>query len=84
MIKLVSGIIATIFSVTMTIPQIYKTLKTKKTEDLSIQSIILAICCNTAWIIYAITNNFDVPLLITTSLLNLQQTILLIAKIKYK
>lgn len=85
MLKLISGTIATIFSVVMTLPQIYKTLKTKKTDDLSIQAIILAICCNTAWIIYAVStpSNLDIPILTTTSILNIQQIILLVAKIKY-
>ena len=62
--KLVTGTFATIFTVSMQLPQIYHSLKTKKTKDISMIYLFLCIMNHIAWLIYAIFDNMNLPLLI--------------------
>ena len=62
--RLIAGTFATVFTVSMQLPQIYHSLKTKKTKDLSMLYLFLCIMNHIAWLIYAIFDNMNLPLLI--------------------
>ena len=62
--KLVTGTFATIFTVSMQLPQIYHSLKTKKTKDISMIYLFLCILNHIAWLVYAIFDNMNLPLII--------------------
>jgi MtN3 and saliva related transmembrane protein len=51
------GILASIFSLSSTVPQIVKGLKTKKMDDLSVWLILSLIVGLTLWVIYGIGRN---------------------------
>ena len=53
----VIGIMASIFALSSTVPQIVKSLKTKKTEDLSVWLILSLIVGLSLWVIYGIGRN---------------------------
>ena len=53
----VIGIIASIFALSSTVQQIVKSLKTKKTEDLSVWLILSLIVGLSLWVIYGIGRN---------------------------
>ena len=53
----VIGIMASIFALSSTIPQIVKSLKTKKTEDLSVWLILSLIVGLSLWVIYGLGRN---------------------------
>jgi MtN3 and saliva related transmembrane protein len=53
----VLGILASIFSLSSTVPQIVKGLKTKKMDDLSVWLILSLIVGLTLWVIYGIGRN---------------------------
>ncbi|HZD83659.1 MAG TPA: SemiSWEET family transporter [Nitrososphaeraceae archaeon] len=53
----VIGIMASIFALSSTVPQIVKSLKTKKTEDLSVWLILSLIVGLSLWVIYGIGKN---------------------------
>jgi MtN3 and saliva related transmembrane protein len=53
----VIGIMASIFALSSTVPQIIKSLKTKKTEDLSVWLILSLIVGLSLWVIYGIGRN---------------------------
>jgi len=61
---LIAGTIATIFTVSMQLPQIYHTIKIKKAEDISMSHLILCILNHISWLIYAILDNINIPLII--------------------
>ena len=62
--RLIAGTFATVFTVSMQLPQIYHSLKTKKTKNLSMLYLFLCIMNHIAWLIYAIFDNMNLPLLI--------------------
>jgi len=62
--RLITGTFATVFTVSMQLPQIYHSLKTKKTKDISMIYLFLCIMNHIAWLIYAIFDNMNLPLLI--------------------
>jgi MtN3 and saliva related transmembrane protein len=76
------GILATIFAVSSTIPQICKALKTKKTDDVSIWLVIVLIIGLGLWVVYGIAKN-DIVLIGGNSIAVLLNSILLVLKIKY-
>ena len=51
------GIMATVFAVSSSIPQIIKGLKTRKTDDVSIWLVIVLITGLSLWVIYGIGIN---------------------------
>lgn len=61
---LVAGAVATIFTISMQLPQIYHTIKIKKAEDISMSHLILCILNHISWLIYAILDNINIPLII--------------------
>ena len=76
------GIMATVFAVSSSIPQIIKGLKTRKTDDVSIWLVIVLITGLSLWVIYGIGIN-DLLIAIANSIAVAINTFLLILKIKY-
>ena len=76
------GIMATIFAVSSSIPQIVKSIKTRKTDDVSIWLVIVLIIGLSLWVVYGIGIN-DLVIIIANSIAVCINTILLLLKIKY-
>ena len=76
------GIIATAFAVSSTLPQIIKTLKTKKSDDLSIWLVLVLITGLAFWVLYGIAKR-DIVLIGGNSIAVLLNSIMLFLKIKY-
>ncbi len=76
------GIMATVFAVSSTVPQIKKTLKTKKTDDISIWLVVVLIAGLGLWVVYGITK-YDIVLIGGNSIAVLLNSIMLFLKIKY-
>lgn len=76
------GILATIFAVSSTVPQIIKGIKTKKMDDVSVWLILALIMGLALWVVYGVAKN-DIVIaggnLVGVSL----NGILLLLKIKY-
>ena len=65
------------------LPQVVKSLKTRKTKDVSFASFSIVAATNFLWTVYGILRN-DVPLMIANSIIFISVLIILWAKIKYK
>ena len=76
------GIMATVFAVSSSIPQIIKSIKTRKTDDVSIWLVIVLIIGLSLWVVYGIGIN-DLVIIIANSIAVCINTILLLLKIKY-
>ena len=76
------GISATIFSLWSTVPQISKSLKSKKTDDVSKWLIISLIVGLSLWVIYGILKG-DVVIALANAIGVILNLILLGLKIKY-
>ena len=76
------GIMATVFAVSSSIPQIIKALKTRKTDDVSIWLVVVLIIGLGLLVIYGIGIN-DLLISIANSIAVAINTFLLILKIKY-
>ena len=62
--KYVAGTIATVFTISMKIPQIYHTLKTKRTKDISMIYLLIGVLNHITWVVYAYFDNVNLPLII--------------------
>jgi len=81
--RTVSGTVATIFTISMQLPQIYHTIKTKRTKDLSIWFLLLCMLNHITWLLYAVFDNINVPLIICDTV-SISLTLFLIClKMKY-
>jgi MtN3 and saliva related transmembrane protein len=78
----VIGISATFFSLWSTVPQIKKSLKTKKTDDVSKWLIISLIVGLSLWVIYGIVK-WDIVIAVANAIGVTLNVILLILKLKY-
>lgn len=76
------GISATVFSLWSTVPQIRKSLKTKKTDDVSIWHIISLIVGLSLWVIYGIIKA-DIIITVANAIGVTLNLILLLLKVKY-
>ena len=77
------GMIAGIFTAASLIPQLIKTFKTKKGEEISIVMLITLMCGIATWIYYGILRK-DFPIIVTNSFSFLLNIILVVLKGKYK
>ena len=75
----ISGWLAAIFTTLIFVPQLHKAFTTRKTRDISMLMIVLAILGNTAWLVqsYLIGNT---PLLVCATLIIIMSIILMIFK----
>jgi len=78
----VIGISATFFSLWSTVPQIKKSLKTKKTDDVSKWLIISLIVGLSLWVLYGIVKR-DIVIAVANAIGVTLNLILLILKLKY-
>jgi MtN3 and saliva related transmembrane protein len=78
----VIGISATIFSLWSTVPQIKKSLMTKKTDDVSKWLIISLIVGLSLWVIYGIVK-WDIVIAVANAIGVTLNLILLFLKLKY-
>ena len=76
------GIMATVFAVSSTLPQILKTLKSKKTDDISIWLSIVLIAGLGLWVAYGVFKN-DIVLICGNTVAVLLNSVMLFLKIKY-
>lgn len=76
------GIFATFFSLWSTVPQIKKSLKTKKTDDVSKWLIISLIVGLSLWVVYGIVKG-DIVIAVANAIGVTLNLILLSLKLKY-
>lgn len=76
------GMVATTLTGISVLPQIIKTWKTKKTDDLSLWMYVISVTSVSLWIIYAVLIG-SIPLLITDLLLLVSFLTVLGFKLKY-
>lgn len=75
----ISGWLAAIFTTSIFVPQLHKAFTTKKTRDISMLMIVLAIMGNSAWFVQAsFTSN--TPLMVCAVLIIIMSIILIIFK----
>ncbi|MEP6597174.1 MAG: SemiSWEET transporter [Ginsengibacter sp.] len=77
------GIIAGIFTAASLMPQLIKTFKTKKVEEISLLMLIILMTGLATWIYYGILRK-DFPVIATNSFSFLLNIILIILKEKYR
>ncbi len=77
------GWIATISTTTRLFPQLYVSITTKKTKDLSLIMTILVMSQCIVWMSYSILDNYNMPLLVCDAICFLQYFYLFMAKIYY-
>lgn len=80
-IIMLSGSVALITSFIGLLPQIYKSLKTKSTKDISMLMLINYLLCSLAWIIYG--GYTDSMFVLVSNLLGLLTSFILIVQKKY-
>jgi MtN3 and saliva related transmembrane protein len=76
------GYIAAILTTAAFLPQLIKTLKTKKAEDVSLVTLIMFICGVGSWIIYGYKIS-SLPILIANIITLILNLFILISKIHY-
>ena len=76
------GLLATVFTVASTVPQIKKALKTKDTEDVSIRFLLVLIAGLSLWVVYGIGKD-DIVIVIGNSIGASLNIFMLVLKVKY-
>jgi MtN3 and saliva related transmembrane protein len=76
------GILATIFAISSTIPQIIKGIKTRKMDDVSALLIMALIVGLSLWVVYGVAKS-DIVIIGGNSVGVLLNAMLLLLKIKY-
>ena len=76
------GYFAAILTTAAFLPQLIKTLKTKKAEDVSISTLIMFICGVGSWIIYGYKISSS-PILISNIITFILNSLILISKIYF-
>ena len=76
------GLLATVFTVASTVPQIKKALNTKDTEDVSIRFLLVLITGLSLWVIYGIGKS-DIVIVIGNSIGVSLNIFMLVLKVKY-
>ena len=81
--RIVAGTVATAFTITMKLPQIYHTIKTKRTKDISMLFLLIGVLNHITWVIYAYYDNVNLPLIICDAVCIFLSMVLLCLKIHY-
>ena len=81
--RIVAGTVATAFTITMKLPQIYHTIKTKRTKDISMLFLLIGVLNHITWVIYAFYDNVNLPLIICDAVCIFLSIVLLCLKIHY-
>ncbi|MDH3342154.1 MAG: SemiSWEET family transporter [Gammaproteobacteria bacterium] len=74
-----AGWLAAIFTTLIFVPQLHKAFTTKKTRDISMLMIVLAIMGNSAWLVQALLTN-NTPLMVCAILIIIMSGILMLFK----
>jgi MtN3 and saliva related transmembrane protein len=82
-IVLIIGIVAGILTASSMLPQVFKTLKTKKAEHVSPLMLIFLICGVGLWCFYGILKN-DLPIILTNGFSVLVNIVMLFLRWRYK
>lgn len=77
----IAGYLAAVFATTTMFPQLIKTLKTQKTEDLSFSMLVLALLGNICWFINGYTVS-STPLMVSAVLISLCLIPIIIVKLR--
>ena len=77
------GYFAAILTTAAFLPQLIKTLKTKKADDVSLVTLIMFICGVVSWIIYGYTIS-SFPILIANIITFILNFFILISKVYYE
>lgn len=80
-VLMLSGIIAFVTTIIGLFPQIYKAIKTKSTQDLSMMMLVNYAICSAAWVVYG--RESDSLFVLYSNVLNLLVCFYLIA-LKYR
>ena len=82
-IKYYISIIATILTVILYFPQIIYILKHKKTNDLSMGYLFISLINHIVWLLYAIFDNINIPLIICDTLCIILVIFIMLLKLYY-
>lgn len=77
------GIIAGICTASSLLPQVIKTLKEKKAEEVSLGMLLVLMTGVALWIVYGIEKD-DLPIIVTNCFSLLVNIVMVILRIKYK
>ena len=81
-LEVLFGWMASLLCTLILVPQIFKALKTRHTDDVSMLMLLLSVSGNAFWVAHAsITQN--IPLLVGASFISLMSIMLIIFKFKY-
>ena len=80
---LIIGIIAGVLTAVSMLPQVFKTIKTKKAEHVSPLMLIVLICGVSLWIVYGILKN-DLPIIFTNGFSVLVNLFMLFLRWRYR
>ncbi len=80
---LITGIIAGVLTAVSMLPQVLKTIKTKKAENVSPLMLIVLICGVSLWIVYGILKN-DLPIIFTNGFSVLVNLSMLFLRWRYR
>jgi MtN3 and saliva related transmembrane protein len=82
-IHLIIGIAAGVLTAISMLPQVFKTIKTKKAEHVSPLMLIILICGVSLWVVYGILKN-DLPIIFTNGFSVLVNMCMLFLRWKYR
>lgn len=77
------GLIASVFSIAAFIPQVIRTWKTKKAEDLSMSMLVAFISGTLLWFVYGLLIN-SLPVIVANLVISILVIILMMLKLRYK
>jgi MtN3 and saliva related transmembrane protein len=81
-LEVLFGWMASLLCTLILVPQIFKALKTRHTDDISMLMLLLSVSGNAFWVAHAsLTQN--IPLLVGASFISLMSIMLIIFKFKY-
>jgi len=80
---LFTGIAAGVLTAASMLPQVFKTLKTKKAEHVSPLMLVILICGVALWFVYGMLKN-DVPIMLTNAFSVVVNLLMLFLRWRYK
>ena len=81
--RTVAGTVATAFTISMKLPQIYQSIKTKRTKDISMLFLLLGVLNHITWVLYAYFDDVNVPLIVCDAVCIFLSLVLVCLKLKY-
>ena len=81
--RTVAGTVATAFTISMKLPQIYHSIKTKRTKDVSMLFLLLGVLNHITWVLYAYFDDVNVPLIVCDAICIFLSFVLVCLKLKY-